>query len=51
MAQEEDEVQYTKLLNAFHELYNDLKNEKIKNKVFSKENLFFSNFFCKFYKG
>ena len=38
MAQEEDKVQYTELLDAFHELYNDLKNEKIKNKVLSKEN-------------
>ena len=38
MAQEEDEVQYTELLDAFHELYNDLKNEKIKNKILSKEN-------------
>ena len=33
MAQEEYGVQYTELLDAFHELYNDLKNEKMKNKV------------------
>ena len=38
MALEEDEVQYTKLLDAFHELFNDLKNEKRKNKVLLKEN-------------
>ena len=38
MAQEEDKVQYTKLLDAFHKLYNDLKNEKMKNKVLSKDN-------------
>ena len=38
MAIEEDEVQYTELLDAFHELFNDLKNEKMKNKVLLKEN-------------
>ena len=38
MVLEEDEVQYTELLDTFHELYNDLKNEKIKNKILSKEN-------------
>ena len=38
MAQEEDEVQYAELLDAFHELYNDLKNEKMKKKILSKEN-------------
>ena len=38
MAQEEDEVQYTELLDAFHELYNDLNNEKMKNKILSKKN-------------
>ena len=38
MALEEDEVSYTELLDAFHELFNDLKNEKMKNKVLSKEN-------------
>ena len=27
MALEDDEVQYTELLDAFHELFNDLKNE------------------------
>ena len=32
MGQEEDEVQYTELLDAFHKLYDDLKNEKIKIK-------------------
>ena len=37
MALEKDEVQYTELLDAFHKLYNDLKNEKIKNKVLSKK--------------
>ena len=36
---QEDEVQdYAELLDAFHELYDDLKNEKIKNKILSKEN-------------
>ena len=30
--------QYTEPSDAFHELYNDLKNEKMKNKVLSKEN-------------
>ena len=39
MAQEEDEVQeYAELLDAFHELYDDFKNEKVKNKVLTKEN-------------
>ena len=38
MAQEENEVQYTELLDVFHELYSDLKNEKIKNKILTKEN-------------
>ena len=38
MALEEDDVQYTELLDVFHELFNDLKNEKMKNKVLSKEN-------------
>ena len=38
MTLEENEVQYTKLLDAFHKLYNNLKNEKIKNKVLTKEN-------------
>ena len=38
MTLEEDEIQYTELLDAFHELYNELKSEKIKNKVLSKEN-------------
>ena len=39
MAQEEDEVQeYTELLDAFHELYDDLKNQKVKNKVLTKKN-------------
>ena len=35
MALEEDEVQFSELLDAFQELYNDLKNE---NKVLTKEN-------------
>ena len=38
MAQGEDEVQYTEHLDAFHELYNDLKNDMMKNKVLLKEN-------------
>ena len=38
MTQEEDEEQYTELLNAFHEFYDDLKNDKIKNKALLKEN-------------
>ena len=37
MAQEEDEVQYTELLDAFHELYNDLENEKIKRKFYQRK--------------
>ena len=38
MALEDDEVSYSELSDAFHELFLDLKNEKLKNKVLSKEN-------------
>ena len=36
MALEEDEVQFSELLDAFQELHNDLKNEKIKKLSFDK---------------
>ena len=38
MAQEDEVQDYDELLEAFNELYNDFKNEKIKNKVLIKEN-------------
>ena len=38
MAQEDEIQDYAELLEAFNELYDDIKNEKIKNKVLTKEN-------------
>ena len=38
MAQEDEVQDYDELLEAFNELFNNFKNEKIKNKVLIKEN-------------
>ena len=38
MAQEDEEQKYAELLDAFNKLYIYFKNEKIKNKVLTKEN-------------
>ena len=38
MAQEDELSKYVELLDVFNELYDDFKNEKVKNKVLIKEN-------------